>query len=215
MTPQRRQRIATEGAAGTCERLGILGGGFRVASQAGTNICSCPPPSHACVCSSRPVSLLRKSRDAPASPTTSFGITLTACLTVTRLLIRLIRRTDARLPETKSVACSMRDAREPRSPAVSISRSQRLAVTPTIRKRLIKAGLLLALCAECGIVTWRGHAIALELHHINGDGKDNRLENLALLCPNCHSQTDSWGGRNCRRGPLRSRPAARSARSTP
>jgi transposase len=84
-----------------------------------------------------------------------------------------------------------------------------------IKERLIKAGLLLALCAECGIATWRGHALALELHHINGDGKDNRLENLALLCPNCHSQTDSWGGRNCRRGPLRSRPAARSARSTP
>jgi 5-methylcytosine-specific restriction endonuclease McrA len=33
------------------------------------------------------------------------------------------------------------------------------------------------------------------LHHINGDGRDNRLENLALLCPNCHSQTENWGGR--------------------
>jgi 5-methylcytosine-specific restriction endonuclease McrA len=35
----------------------------------------------------------------------------------------------------------------------------------------------------------------LELHHVNGDGNDNRLENLNLLCGNCHSQTDNWGGR--------------------
>ena len=53
--------------------------------------------------------------------------------------------------------------------------------------------------AECGIAAWRGRPLALELHHINGDGRDNRLENLTLLCPNCHSQTDSWGGRNSRR----------------
>jgi hypothetical protein len=34
------------------------------------------------------------------------------------------------------------------------------------------------------------------LHHVNGDGLDNRLENLQILCPNCHAQTDTWGGRN-------------------
>jgi 5-methylcytosine-specific restriction endonuclease McrA len=37
------------------------------------------------------------------------------------------------------------------------------------------------------------------LHHVNGDGRDNRLENLQLLCPNCHSQTDNFAGRNVRR----------------
>jgi 5-methylcytosine-specific restriction endonuclease McrA len=69
-----------------------------------------------------------------------------------------------------------------------------------LKARLIRAGLLLALCAECGIRSWRGHRLApRELHHVNGDGADNRLENLTLLCPNCHSQTDSWGGRNNRR----------------
>jgi len=70
-----------------------------------------------------------------------------------------------------------------------------------LKKRLLKAGLLLSRCRDCGLEEWRGNRIPLELHHINGDGKDNRLENLTLLCPNCHSQTDSWGGRNCRRGP--------------
>jgi hypothetical protein len=39
----------------------------------------------------------------------------------------------------------------------------------------------------------------MALHHINGDRFDNRVENLELLCPNCHSQTDTFGGRNSRR----------------
>ena len=36
----------------------------------------------------------------------------------------------------------------------------------------------------------------MQLHHINGHGDDNRLENLELLCANCHSMTDTYGGRN-------------------
>jgi transposase len=68
-----------------------------------------------------------------------------------------------------------------------------------LKRRLVQAGLLSDSCGECGIADWRGRALALELHHINGNGRDNRLENLALLCPNCHSQTDSWDGRNKRR----------------
>jgi 5-methylcytosine-specific restriction endonuclease McrA len=81
-----------------------------------------------------------------------------------------------------------------------------------LKRRLLKAGLLPSTCQECGLDEWRGRHIPLELHHINGDGKDNRLENLTLLCPNCHSQTDSWGGRNSRGG-LRSRPPGPAGRS--
>lgn len=68
-----------------------------------------------------------------------------------------------------------------------------------IKLRLLGAGLLEERCSECGIAEWRGRRLSLELHHKNGDGRDNRLDNLALVCPNCHSQTDSWGGRNLRR----------------
>jgi 5-methylcytosine-specific restriction endonuclease McrA len=67
-----------------------------------------------------------------------------------------------------------------------------------IKQRLVKAGLLNPRCHVCGIDAWCGRPLSLELHHINGEGQDNRLENLTLLCPNCHSQTDSWGGRNRR-----------------
>ena len=67
-----------------------------------------------------------------------------------------------------------------------------------VKRRLLAEGLLQNRCYECGVSDWRGAPLALELHHLNGDGGDNRLENLTLLCPNCHSQTDSWGGRNRR-----------------
>ena len=62
--------------------------------------------------------------------------------------------------------------------------------------RLLAEGLKEPQCERCGLTEWQGQDLSLELHHVNGDGRDNRLENLMLLCPNCHSQTDSWGGRN-------------------
>lgn len=65
-----------------------------------------------------------------------------------------------------------------------------------LKRRLIAAGLKEAACEECGLTDWLGRPITLELHHRNGVRNDNRLENLAILCPNCHSQTESFGGRN-------------------
>ena len=68
-----------------------------------------------------------------------------------------------------------------------------------LKARLIRAGLMQERCEECGITEWLGKPLSLELHHKNGDGTDNRLKNLSLLCGNCHSQTHTWGGRNGRR----------------
>lgn len=68
-----------------------------------------------------------------------------------------------------------------------------------LKARLINAGLKENRCETCGITEWRGKPLSMELHHVNGDGSDNRLENLQLLCGNCHAQTDNWGGRGSRR----------------
>lgn len=65
-----------------------------------------------------------------------------------------------------------------------------------LKKRLLKDGLLDYKCDVCGISKWRNKSISLHLDHINGVNNDNRLENLRLLCPNCHTQTKTYGGRN-------------------
>ena len=65
-----------------------------------------------------------------------------------------------------------------------------------IKMRLLRAGLKESRCEECGIDTWRSKPVSMALHHVNGDKHDNRLENLVLLCPNCHSQTENFGVKN-------------------
>ena len=51
------------------------------------------------------------------------------------------------------------------------------------------------MCEKCGLRSWNDEIIPLELHHINGNNKDNSLSNLLLLCPNCHALTDNYRNR--------------------
>jgi len=55
-------------------------------------------------------------------------------------------------------------------------------------------------CDKCQISSWLGEKIVLELDHINGVNNDNRIENLRFLCPNCHSLTPTFRGRNINKG---------------
>lgn len=56
--------------------------------------------------------------------------------------------------------------------------------------------ILLLVCSECEVTDfYNGKPISLQLDHINGINNDNRIENLRWLCPNCHSQTETWGSK--------------------
>lgn len=68
-----------------------------------------------------------------------------------------------------------------------------------LRRCVIKNNLIPYRCAICGCVEWQGRTLSLELDHINGINNDNRIENLRFLCPNCHSQTTTYGSRNQQR----------------
>ena len=65
-----------------------------------------------------------------------------------------------------------------------------------LKLRLIKEGYFLPECSNCKLTNWLGNPIPLELHHIDGNRLNNNLSNLQLLCPNCHSLTDNFCGKN-------------------
>ncbi|MFC9389016.1 HNH endonuclease [Streptomyces venezuelae] len=64
-----------------------------------------------------------------------------------------------------------------------------------LRRAMLEVGVV-ERCALCGTeAAWRGEPLPLEVDHSDGDWRNNRIENLRLLCPNCHSTTDTYRGR--------------------
>ena len=72
--------------------------------------------------------------------------------------------------------------------------------TGHVKKTLITLALKDWKCELCGLTEWQNKAIVLELDHINGKNRDHRIENIRFLCPNCHSQTFNFRGRNINTG---------------
>jgi len=72
-----------------------------------------------------------------------------------------------------------------------------------VKKRLLEQKLIPYICDDCGNDgNWNGKKLVLQLEHKNGKNNDNRLENLAFLCPNCHTQTKTYAAKN-RKNPSR------------
>lgn len=80
-----------------------------------------------------------------------------------------------------------------------VSRPNVTICTDKIRRKLLREGLKEAKCERCGNVEWEGQPIPLEVHHVNGDKTKNDIDNLQLLCPNCHALTDTYRGRNVKK----------------
>lgn len=74
--------------------------------------------------------------------------------------------------------------------------NSKFSSTKNIKKILLSKKLLEYKCYHCGITEWNSKEISLQLEHINGVNNDNRVDNLTLLCPNCHSQTSTFAGKN-------------------
>ncbi len=65
-----------------------------------------------------------------------------------------------------------------------------------LRNRLISEGIKTNKCEICDISEWNGKVLNMQLDHIDGDSHNHLLSNLRLICPNCHSQTDTYCGKN-------------------
>jgi len=73
-----------------------------------------------------------------------------------------------------------------------------------VKQRILQYNLILYECNHCDIKdSWNGDIINLHLDHINGDNRDNRLDNLRFLCPNCQSQTDTYCGKGVNNGRMK------------
>lgn len=71
-----------------------------------------------------------------------------------------------------------------------------------LKQKLLKAGMLANECAACELPpVWNGRKLTLQLDHIDGDRTNNERSNLRLLCPNCHSQTDTFSKGKFRKKP--------------
>ena len=83
-----------------------------------------------------------------------------------------------------------------RKTALEIIKDSKIISSHKLKERLIEDGIKERRCENCGLTEWMGKFIPLELHHKDGNHSNNDLDNLQLLCPNCHAQTEQYKCKN-------------------
>ena len=102
------------------------------------------------------------------------------------------------LTEKDSISVKIRSLRKFKpSNLEDILKENSTTQSSKLRPRLLAEGLLKNECYECKLgPRWNGKELSLQLDHMNGIHSDNRIENLRILCPNCHTQTNNFGSKN-------------------
>ena len=84
----------------------------------------------------------------------------------------------------------------PAKPLTDILKKDTRYQSHKLKQRLIQEGLKDHKCENCNLTHWLDNPIPIELDHIDGDHDNNELSNLRILCPNCHSLTPTYRGKN-------------------
>jgi 5-methylcytosine-specific restriction endonuclease McrA len=90
----------------------------------------------------------------------------------------------------------MKKKSTPIIPIEDIFNGKRKLLNWQFKIRLIREGYKEDKCEKCGISEWKGKRLSIQVHHKDGNKDNNKLENIEFLCPNCHSQTDNFSGKN-------------------
>ena len=88
---------------------------------------------------------------------------------------------------------------EKRIPIEKYLNNEKCISTYKLKNKLLEYGIKQCKCEKCGLSEWLGVQIPLELHHIDGDTYNNNIENLEILCPNCHALTEYYRGRGIKK----------------
>ncbi len=83
-----------------------------------------------------------------------------------------------------------------RTPIEKYLNNEQAITSFKLRNRLFAEGFFEKKCCRCGLTEWLGNPIPLELHHKDGNKNNNHLDNLEILCPNCHYFTDTYKTKN-------------------
>lgn len=112
-------------------------------------------------------------------------------------LIRYIKNKNIDISHFKSWKNNRVKKKSFRLDEIFIKDSEYKGGTKELKRIILKNDLIEYKCVECNNMgEWNGKLLSLHLDHINGNNKDDRLENLRFLCPNCHSQTETYSGKN-------------------